>query len=198
MFTGIIETKEKVHSLQKTDTGATLTLNSTYLAKTVVLGSSVAINGVCLTVEKIDETIITFRLMPETFRKTAFEDLSEGDEVNIETSLRPNEEMAGHFVYGHVDGVGEVTDMIQDGDAWLWSVKVPEHLEEYLVPQGAIALHGASLTIARLSGSTVTISLVKHTLDVTNLGDLPIGAKVNVECDMMLKFAAKSLQSLKK
>jgi riboflavin synthase len=198
MFTGIIETKEKVHSLQKTDTGATLTLNSPYLAKTVGLGSSVAINGVCLTVEKIEGTVITFRLMLETLRKTAFKDLTEGDEVNIETSLRPNEEMAGHFVYGHVDGVGEVTDMTQDGDAWLWSVKVPEHLEEYLVPQGAIALHGASLTIARLSGSTVTISLVKHTLDVTNLRDLPIGAKINVECDMMLKFAAKSLQSLKK
>jgi riboflavin synthase len=198
MFTGIIETKEKVHTLHKTETGAILSLDSSYLAETVVLGSSVAINGVCLTVEKIEGTLITFRLMLETFRKTAFDDLKVGDEVNIETSLRPNEEMAGHFVYGHVDGVGKVTEMTQDGDAWLWSVKLPTHLEEYLVPQGAIALHGASLTIARLEGSTVTISLVKHTLEVTNLGDLPIGAKVNVECDMMLKFAAKSLQSLKK
>lgn len=197
MFTGIIETKETIHTLDITPDGAVLKIESQYLTDTIGLGSSVAVNGVCLTVENIESMLVTFRVMPETFRKTALAELSVGSLVNIETSLRPNEEIAGHFVYGHVDAIGEVIAMEQDGNAWLWSVKVPERLETYLVEQGAIALHGVSLTIARLEGTIATISLVKHTLDVTNLGEIPVGSHVNIECDMMLKFAAKHLEILK-
>jgi riboflavin synthase len=196
MFTGIIERIVPIKNLSVSDEGAVLILSSHHLPTPVNLGSSVAINGVCLTVEHINQSEVHFRLMPETLRKTSFAEALTGDIVNLETSLTPQKDLAGHFVYGHVDGVGKVIDLQQDGNAWLWRVQVPDSLTEYLVLQGAIALHGVSLTIARLEDSIVTISLVKHTLEHTNIKSLPVGAKVNIECDMLLKFAAKSLKKL--
>ena len=186
MFTGIIETIGKIVVFN----GAYLMIQTPKDFR-VRLGDSVAVAGVCLTVGKIERRQVRFDLMKETLRKTALLGKKTGEVVNLERSLKAGDRIGGHFVYGHVDGVGEVTPLLAKeglGEVLL-QIKPPPALMIYIVPQGAVALDGASLTVARVSKTSFTVSLVPYTLKHTTLGALKPRDKVNIEVDMMAKYA---------
>jgi len=169
------------------------------IAAKVQLGSSVSVNGVCLTVAKKRGQNLFFNFMLETRRKTTLGEKKSGDRVNLETSLRLGDEVGGHFVYGHVDGVGMVREIFKKnsppgrgrrggGLQVLFTIKPPQALIPYIVPQGAVAIDGVSLTVSGVEKKTFTVSLVPFTLKHTTLGLLKKGDKVNIEADMMAKY----------
>lgn len=198
MFTGIIQSTGTVSEITPDSRGTTITIHAPERTSGLSIGASVAIDGVCLTVSAFDTDThsISFFAMPETLRKTTVGTFVLGQRVNVENSLRMGDEIGGHQVYGHVDGTGKVISRIRDGEAELFTVALPAELMTYIVPQGAIALNGVSLTVARFDpiANQITISLLEHTWTVTNLGDLQPGDSLNVEADMMLKYVHQAMQ----
>lgn len=191
MFTGIIQAMGTVTLAE----GRGKTLLSVRMPEQwsprLALGSSVAVNGVCLTLMKRQKNALVFELLEETKAKTILGQLHDGDQVNLESSLRLGDEVGGHFVFGHVDGVGEVVGMKRDAKRTDITIRLPRPLMRYVVPQGSIALNGVSLTVARYTATTLTVSLISFTLKETTLGSLRKGDRVNVECDMLAKYAQK-------
>lgn len=165
---------------------------ATPLAQDLVPGASIAVNGACLTVEKASKDEFSATLMPETLEYTTLESLKEGDDVNLEPSLKLGDEVGGHFVFGHVDGVGHITSITQDGSAKLFTVEVPEELTHFFAVKGSVALDGVSLTLTKVEGSHITVSLVKHTLENTTLGNKKEGDALNVEVDMLARYAQQA------
>jgi riboflavin synthase len=180
MFTGIVVEVGEVNEKTKSK----IRVKTKNLAKDVMLGSSICVGGVCLTVSGIDEDILSFDVMDETIKKSIF-----GEKVNLEGSLRAGDEIGGHFVYGHVDGVGEVVSKIKN----YTKIKPPYDLMKFIAPQGSIAIDGVSLTVSSFEESTFTVSLIPFTLENTTLGELKVGSKVNLEVDMLAKYVAKQI-----
>ncbi len=145
-------------------------------------------SGVCLTVAKKVGRKIWFDVMPETLQKTILGDLKENDTVNVEPSLRLGDEVGGHFVFGHVDGIATIKQIRADGNSRLLTVRPPKELMRYMAPQGSVAINGVSLTVARVRKTDFIVSLVDYTLVHTTLKHLSKGAKVNIECDMLAKY----------
>ena len=189
MFTGIVQSIGTVSSIGETQ-GAKRLRVSAALSKNLMKGASVAVNGVCLTVESIIETEIVVSLMPQTCRSTTLGNLQEGSTVNIEPSLQVGDEIGGHFVFGHVDGVGRISNLKPDGEAALLSVVVSEKLLKFFAPKGSVALDGVSLTIVDVSDATITVSLVEHTLKNTTFGSKQEGDSINVEVDMLARYVS--------
>jgi riboflavin synthase len=187
MFTGIIISKGVIKEIKEKEEGVVIYLEVGDLVEKVKKGSSVSVGGICLTVVDINDQVLGFDVMPETLKKTVLGQKKIGDKVNLELTLRVGDEVGGHFVYGHVDGVGEVVSVENQGDNRLVTIKPPEELMKYLSPQGSMAIDGTSLTVASFDESTFTISLIPFTLEETTLGDLKVGDKVNLEADMLLK-----------
>lgn len=183
MFTGIIQGATKILENEK---HLVLAPQAT-LAKTK-LGGSIAINGVCLTLVKRSAKGLWFEVMPETLRKTNLGGLKKNDLVNIEPALRVGDELGGHLVQGHVDGVGAVKKVIADDVNTLVEIEIPKKLNAYVVLHGSITLDGISLTIARVSSKTFTVSLITETLKRTIWKNISIGQKVNVEADVLGKY----------
>ncbi len=183
MFSGIAEGLCKVSSF----TDGRLVVDLGELAKGVKKGSSIAVNGVCLTATSIRKGKAAFDVVAETLRKSNLGGLKRGDRVNIERPLRVGGELGGHFVLGHVDGRGTITSKTKSGIR----VRVPKRLHKYIVLKGSIAIDGVSLTIARLDGSEIFIALIPHTLKNTTLGFKKKGATVNIEADYLAKLALK-------
>lgn len=194
MFTGIIKCLGKVE-LQNQG----IKVIAPGIISQIEIGSSVCVSGVCLTATQIDRDGFVSEIMPQTLRLTTLGDLRAGDKVNLEPSLRLGDEIGGHFIYGHVDGVGEVVKLYSEGDARILSIQAPETLSKYLVPQGSIAVDGVSLTIASsytrgqlpppmAESEGFSVSLIQETLERTTLSDLKAGDKVNLEADMMIKY----------
>ena len=180
MFTGIIEFLGKIKDIK----GGKIYIQSKSVAGLVKLGSSVCVSGVCLTVTDIDNDVMGFDTMSETLSKTNLSVKKIGDVVNLESSLKAGDEIGGHFVYGHIDGVGEVISM-EDS---LLTIKLPDDLIRYMAPRGSVAIDGVSLTIARLEDRNLTVSLVGYTLENTTLDKLKTGYRVNIEADMLAKY----------
>ncbi|MBU0531809.1 MAG: riboflavin synthase [Candidatus Uhrbacteria bacterium] len=191
MFTGIIKHQGIIDQFESSPEGAKIRIVSSALVGLIEIGSSVAVNGVCLTAIEIDTDGFTADVMPQTLKLTDLGDYTIGQSVNLETSLRAGDEIGGHFVYGHIDGVGEIASVIDEGDATLVTIQPSEHLMKYFVPQGSIAIDGVSLTLARVNSDTITVSLIAETLRQTNLSDRKVGDKVNLEVDMLAKYLEK-------
>lgn len=198
MFSGIVRSTGKIISIQPKVKGLFFGIENKAIFKKVKQGDSVCTNGVCLSVFTKKSSQLYFETMPETLRKTTLGVMKIGEVVNMETSLCLGDKIDGHMVFGHVDGVGKVTKIEEDGDSVLITIAPPAHLLTYFCPQGSIALDGVSLTIARLKTRTITISLIEDTLKKTTLGKLLIGDKVNIECDMLAKYVAEQLKFVKK
>lgn len=192
MFTGIIAGVGTIVKKKANSSGLSLTIETNDIAKDLKKGSSIAVNGACLTVKEIEKSAISFDIMNETIKKTTLNYKKVGDRVNLEPALRVGDELGGHFVYGHADGVGEIISVEDIGNDRLLTIKPPKDLEKYIVPQGSIAIDGVSLTVAKLSGTTFTVSLIPFTLENTILGELKAGDKVNLENDMLAKASLKS------
>jgi riboflavin synthase len=194
VFTGIVEHLGRVVSVSATASGRRLTISAGPCAEGLRPGASLAINGVCLTATERNGDALAFDVIAETLRRSNLGDLAAGDHVNLERSLRVGDRIDGHFVQGHVDGRARL-ERRQTGEAEfkLW-FRPDRELEPYIVPKGAIALDGVSLTIADLSESSFSVALTPTTLERTTLGRLQPGDAVNVETDLVARIVVHQLQ----
>lgn len=199
MFTGIIEEPRPVAALRaRVDGGLDVDLDLGAIAAQVVLGESIALAGVCLTVARLEGAIATFELSPETISRTHFNNLKTGSRVNMERALRFGDRLGGHWVQGHVDGVGRVERLEHMGEWAELDISLPEEFARYCVLKGSICLDGVSLTIARMAAGArgalcVTIALIPHTLQRTTLGECRPGTPIHVEVDVLAKYVERLL-----
>lgn len=193
MFTGIVEEIGFVESIRMGREEGAMTIKGDVVLDDVKLGSSVAVNGVCLTITGLQEKTFTFDFMPETYRRTNLGLLDVGSPLNLERGLRAGQEMGGHFVQGHIDGVGELLSVTPDGSALIHRYSAPLPLMRYIVTKGFIAVDGVSLTVVDVGDAWFTVSLVTYTLQHTIMGQTKPGYKANLEADILAKYVAKAL-----
>jgi riboflavin synthase len=198
MFTGLIEDLGAVEALTHSGDGVVLTVR-TKLATEIKLGDSVATNGVCLTAVSVGDGVFSTEVMNETLRLSSLAEIAPGSPVNLELAMRAGDRLGGHIVQGHVDGVGTVVGVTDDGFARRVTVSAPESVLRYVVYKGSITVDGVSLTVAEITDTSFTVSLIPETLERTNLGAAELGASVNLEVDIVAKYveklAAASLRS---
>ncbi|MGE5407936.1 MAG: riboflavin synthase [Syntrophothermus sp.] len=190
MFTGLIQDVGTVESLESDDAGARLRI-ATKLAPEISLGDSVAVDGVCLTATAVDAPAFEAEAMDQTLTVTSLGALQAGAAVNLELAMRAGDRLGGHIVQGHVDGVGTVIDVADDGFARRVRLALPSDLLRYAIDKGSITVSGVSLTIADLGDSWIALSLIPETLERTNLGRLGPGDRVNVESDVVAKYVER-------
>lgn len=190
MFTGLIEDVGTVESVDSTADGTRLRI-ATSLAGDIEPGDSVAVNGACLTATAIDSGGFETEAMNQTLEVTALGGLRAGGRVNLELAMKASDRLGGHIVQGHVDGVGEVAAVGEDGFARRVRVALDAHLLRHLVERGSVALDGVSLTVAALGEDWIEVSLIPETLERTNLGEAEPGRKINVECDVIAKHVER-------
>lgn len=193
MFTGLIEGVGTVAAVAPAPGGFRIRLRTT-LSSELALGDSLAVNGVCLTVVGIDHGEVDADIGPETARITTLGSLRQDRRVNLERSMRADGRMGGHFVQGHVDGTGTVEDIRPDGDSHWITIGFDRSLATYMIPKGSIAVEGVSLTIAALHAATFDVMIIPFTWEHTSLSSLQRGDHVNLECDMIGKYVARSLE----
>lgn len=190
MFTGLIQDVGRVEAVDASGDGARLRI-ATELAGEIGAGDSVAVNGVCLTATSLEADSFETEAMNQTLGATALGGLGAGSRVNLELAMRASDRLGGHIVQGHVDGVGEVASLGDDGFAKRLRVSLPAELLRYVIDKGSIALDGVSLTVAELGGSWAEVSLIPETLERTNLGEAMPGRRINVECDLVAKYVER-------
>lgn len=188
MFTGIIEALRPVVGLTRGAASGALTIDLGPLALDAHVGDSMAINGICLTAAKIDGHCGAFDVSTETLSKTAFAAVRTGDQVNVERSLPIGGRLGGHFVTGHIDGVGWVESKRQDPGQWTFRFRVPPELAAMLIEKGSVAIDGISLTVVDRRGDTFSVAVIPHTLANTTLALRSQGDMVNVETDVLGKW----------
>ena len=190
MFTGIVRERGRVVSADRNGGGVHLRISAAETAHAAP-GDSIAVSGCCLTVTTVDGDALEFDAVPETIARTTLGALEPGSEVNLEPALRAGEPLGGHFVQGHVDGRARVAAFDPDGQGARLRLELPAELHRYCVEKGSIAVDGVSLTIASLHEDGVDIALVPFTLEHTTLGALVPGDEVNVEVDLLAKYAER-------
>ena len=189
MFTGIIEEIGTFGGLS----GGNISIGARRVQSDAHIGDSIAVNGICLTVTQFDAHGFRAAVMPETVRRTSLAGLAHGAPLNLERALLPTTRLGGHFVSGHIDGVGEITEMREEGNAILMTVAADDEILRGIVEKGSVALDGISLTVARVGTTDFTVSLIPHTRTVTNLGAKRVGSPLNIETDILGKYALKLL-----
>jgi riboflavin synthase len=194
LFTGIVEGIGKVKKITKSTKNRSaiqMIVDLGKHGKGLKIGQSVALNGVCLTVTKLSKTGSTFEMIEETTKKTDLGNLKVGGIVNIERSLKAGDRLEGHFVLGHVDGVGIIKKIEQKPkEVQVW-FEVPKSLSKYVVKKGSIAMDGISLTVVDVKKNLASVCLIPHTIEVTNFKTKDIGDKVNIETDILGKYILK-------
>jgi riboflavin synthase len=193
MFTGLVQATGKVQSLEVLASGATRLALASPLLTGAELGASIAVNGCCLTVTSVQGDVATFDLLAETLRLTNLGELQVGSVVNLEPSLRPTDRMGGHFVTGHIDACGTVAFFGPDGADWRLDIHATPAVLRHVVKKGCIAVDGMSLTVADVLPEGFRIWIIPHTLAVTNLAARLAGQRVNLESDLLAKYAEKLL-----
>ncbi|WP_088035677.1 riboflavin synthase [Evansella clarkii] len=194
MFTGIIEEKGTILDMRQTGDAIVMKINAKKILEDVNLGDSIAVNGVCLTVTSFDSSMFTVDLMPETVRSTSLRDLKNGSYVNLERAMAANGRFGGHFVSGHVDGIGTIQNKRPEHNAVYYEIKVEPALRKYMIMKGSVTVDGTSLTIFGLTDDSFTISLIPHTMEETIIGNKVPGDIVNIECDMLAKYIDQLLK----
>jgi riboflavin synthase len=200
MFTGITEHVGKIESLDRSETGGRLRISlagSNELAKEMKQGDSISVNGCCLTVVEFTKTHFSADLSGETLRRTTFGEKKSGDPVNLERPLAASARLGGHFVQGHVDGVGRITRLVPEGENWWLSVRVPEDLRRYVAEKGSIAIDGVSLTVARWQDGIADIAIIPFTYAHTNVHAMAPNDPVNIETDILAKYVEGLLAARK-
>jgi riboflavin synthase len=195
MFTGLIEEVGRVDAVDSGTEGATLRI-ATSLACEIAPGDSVAVDGACLTATDIDAKGFAAEAMNQTLRMTALGGLEPGGRVNLELAMKVSDRLGGHIMQGHVDGVGEVLGVEEDGFSRRLRVGLGPELLRYVVERGSISLSGVSLTVSALGGEWAEVSLIPETLERTSLGDRSEGDQVNVECDIVAKYVERIMGPL--
>ncbi len=190
MFTGLIEDVGRVDSVERNGDGARLRISSR-LAEELSVGDSIAVNGCCLTATSVGDALFETEAMNQTLEVTALDGVGQGARVNLELAMKVGDRLGGYIVQGHVDGVGAVSSVEDDGFARRVRVDLPTQLLLYVVDKGSITLNGVSLTVAELGEAWAEVSLIPETLERTNLGDLAPGDRLNVECDVVAKYVER-------
>lgn len=192
MFTGIITAIGSLTSLDhKPDGGARVKIKTPWDCETIDLGASIACNGVCLTVVDRDHDHFSVDVSEESLAVTSLKNWHQGSAINLERALAMGDELGGHIVSGHVDGLAEIMSIRQDGDSYRVSLKAPDHLAPMIAPKGSVALDGISLTVNEVDGHTFGIMVIPHTWTHTTLGQNQIGDKINLEVDMLARYVAR-------
>jgi riboflavin synthase len=193
MFTGLVEEVGRITSIQEIQGKRRITIAAKNVTKELKIGDSVAVSGVCLTAVDVKPDSFGADLAAETWTRTSFSRITEGAAVNLELPLRADGRMGGHMVQGHVDGTGKFIGLEPipgAQDFWL-HIEIPAELDKYVVFKGSVAIEGISLTVAKLEGPRLSIAIIPHTCDMTNLGSLKPGDPVNVETDIVAKYLEK-------
>jgi len=191
VFTGIVRERGRVLSAEHDGGCVRLRIAAPQTAASAGLGDSVSVSGVCLTAVAVDDGELAFDAVPETLDRTTLSNLAEGAEVNLEPALRAGDPLGGHYVQGHVDGVGRVRSLERDGEGATLRLEIPPELLRYCVEKGSLAVDGVSLTIAALAERGVSIALVPHTLRETTLAALTRDDGVNLEVDVLAKYVER-------
>lgn len=190
MFTGIIESTAPITRLEKNGSVYQILIQKPEGFDDIKIGDSIAVNGVCLTVEKFDDKTIQFAIGPETLKITKWENsLVKDMSMNVERSLRFGDRIHGHLVTGHVDGIGQVIDTLNNDGTLFFAVQIPDAFKKYVWKKGSLCISGVSLTINEVDGDVVSFYLIPETLKKTNLKDIKAGDIVNLEFDYMAKAA---------
>lgn len=194
MFTGLIQELGTIQSISTNAEGKEFVIKAPTLAKEIQIDDSVATNGVCLTATQVTQDSFRAQAIHMTLSKTSLGALRVGDKVNLELSLRPHDRLGGHFVQGHVNGLGKIASIKTIGENWEIEVSFPKELRKYMISEGSIALDGISLTIARLTDTTLTVAIIPHTLEKTSLSSKKVGDALNLEVDMIAKYIENFLR----
>ncbi|HEU5336443.1 MAG TPA: riboflavin synthase [Terriglobales bacterium] len=196
MFTGLVEEVGRVEKIAQKGGQRRLTVSSGRLARELKTGDSISVSGTCLTAVEVGARSFAADLAAETWARTSFSRIREGALVNLELPMRADGRFGGHLVQGHVDGTGKflALDPIPGGNDFWLRLEIPRELERYVVHKGSLAVEGISLTVARLEGTTVTIAIIPHTVEMTNLNSLHPGDPVNLEVDLVAKYVEKMLR----
>jgi len=195
MFTGIIEHLGFVKSLESGVEGGRLTVRAAGVAPFLAVSNSIAANGCCLTVAALNDDTFSADLSGETLRRTSFGELKSGAIVNLERPLTAGKEFGGHFVQGHVDGIGRVAHLRPEGENWWLAVRVPDDIGRYIAMKGSIAVDGVSLTVAAWRDGIAEMAIIPFTYARTNLRDRTTGDAVNLECDILAKYVERLLDA---
>ena len=187
MFTGIVREVGRVEAVEERGDAVRLVVRAPETAATAAVGDSIALAGVCLTAVEVDDGAVAFDAVPETLRRSTLGRLAAGGGVNVEPALRAGDPLGGHIVQGHVDGVGRIRAVTEEGI----EVEAPADVLRYCVEKGSIAVEGVSLTIARLGEESFTVALIPHTRDVSTLGSAVEGDEVNLEVDVVAKYVER-------
>ncbi|MFV2066409.1 MAG: riboflavin synthase, partial [Pirellulales bacterium] len=194
MFTGLVEGMGTVAHLVSRPAGKRLVVSVGSFADGVGVGASVAVNGCCLTVVEVEGDRLSFDTVPETLSRTNLGKLVEGSPVNIERSLKLGDELGGHLVSGHIDGVGRLVERQDDEDCSFFWFRTPEPLMRQLASKGSIAVDGVSLTLVDVTNDKFSVALIPHTLKITTLGALKRDDAVNLETDILAKYVERQLE----
>ncbi|MEH7455942.1 riboflavin synthase [Bacillus sp. JJ1127] len=188
MFTGIVEELGTISNIKQSGEAMELTIHANSILSDVKLGDSIAVNGICLTVTSFTASSFTVDAMPETMKSTSLCMLKPRSKVNLERAMAANGRFGGHFVTGHIDGVGTIVSKKQHFNAIYYKIGIPNDLLRYCLQKGSVAVDGTSLTIFDIDESSITISLIPHTVSESIIGEKVAGDIVNIECDMIGKY----------
>lgn len=198
MFTGIIEEIGVIENLQRGTNSAVLTIKAEKILEDLQLGDSVAVDGVCLTVTSIRNSSFQADVMHETLNRTILAKLGRGSEVNLERAMQLNGRFGGHIVSGHVDGMGTIVNIQKDDNAVWFTIQAEPGIMRYVIEKGSITIDGISLTVAKVTEDTFSVSIIPHTLKMTILKNCRVGDLVNLENDIVGKYVEKLLMSPEK
>ncbi|PSL20008.1 riboflavin synthase [Shimia abyssi] len=190
MFTGIITDIGEVRALEKRG-DLRARIGTSYDTATIDMGASIASNGICLTVVELGDDWYDVEISAETVSKTNLASWAEGTKVNLERALKVGDELGGHIVSGHVDGVAEIVSMVDEGDSTRFTFRAPEALAKFIAPKGSVALNGTSLTVNEVDGCTFGVNIIPHTKGVTVWGEAKEGDLVNLEIDTLARYVAR-------
>ncbi len=193
MFSGIVAEVGTVKTVAGSGGAASLTIEASPAFADVIIGESIAVNGVCLTAVAPDAESFGADVMHETLRRSSLGSVGEGARVNLELPLRAADRLGGHFVQGHVDGLGTVRDVAEEGFARVVTIEAPPELLRYVVEKGSIAVDGVSLTVAAVDDESFSVALIPETLERTTLGSVSPGRRLNLEVDVLAKYVEKLL-----
>lgn len=194
MFTGIVEEVGAIESIHRGTHSAVLTIRASKVLENTKIGDSIAVNGICLTVTGLFGDTFTADVMHETLNRSALAALRRGSRVNLERAMAADGRFGGHIVSGHVDDVGDITDIRRDDNAVWYTVQAAPALLRYVVEKGSVTIDGISLTVAAVTEKDFSVSAIPHTVAVTVLKDRKEGDAVNLECDIIGKYVEKLLQ----
>jgi riboflavin synthase len=194
VFTGLIEEVGLIESVTETGGGKTLAIQAKQILSDVQIGDSISVDGTCTTAIKLESNLFWVEVTPETLSKTLFQTYEPGTPVNLERPLLPHSRLGGHFVSGHVDTLATVTDRYSQGNSWIYVFELDnKNLGPLLIEKGSVAINGISLTVNTVNQHCFTVAIIPHTLEKTNIGEMVLGSKVNIEVDILGKYVQSLL-----